>query len=220
MSQGGTVEERHFAPLPAVPGELDAIVRQKPNDRGVADGVVYLDKGFTAERFRDVLADRWAVVHVASHFVLTPGSDERSFLLLGDGAHLSLADMKYGDFRFADTELLTLSACETALDDGSDGSALEGFGTLAQNRGARAVLATLWSVADASTATLMTRFYEERAGGETKAEALRRAQLSLLEIDAEAGAQRGFSMVGLPDAEPGFRHPYYWAPFVLMGNWL
>jgi CHAT domain-containing protein len=82
----------------------------------------------------------------------------------------------------------------------ANGREFEGFGALVQNRGAKAVIASLWSVSDQSTARLMTAFYAARRTGLSKAAALQSAQLALL-----AG----------PDA-----HPYHWAPFILMGNWL
>jgi len=76
-----------------------------------------------------------------------------SFLLLGDGSQMSLAQIKT-KLNFKNVELLTLSACETALGDNSTehhGAEIEGLGAIAQQAGAKAVLATLWPVADAST---------------------------------------------------------------------
>jgi CHAT domain-containing protein len=102
---------------------------------------------------------------------------------------------------FSGVDLLTLSACNTAASE-SNGKELDGFSMLAQRRGAKAVLATLWPVADRSTALLMQRFYRarhtNRAAG--KAAALRSAQLSLLHSRT-------------------FAQPFFWAPFVLSGNW-
>ena len=98
--------------------------------------------------------------------------------------------------------MLTLSACDTALGGGRDaqGREIEGFGVIAQQQGAKAVLATLWQVADESTAALMGDIYRRRETGLTKIEALRQSQLAL-------------------QKQPKYSHPYYWAPFVLMGNW-
>ena len=95
------------------------------------------------------------------------------------GQRLSLADIKL--LRFTGTDLLALSACETALGGGRNalGAEVEGFGAMAQQRGALAVLASLWQVSDDSTATLMQQFYRLRtgAGGQaalTKADACAR----------------------------------------------
>jgi CHAT domain-containing protein len=95
------------------------------------------------------------------------------------------------------------------------------------------VLASLWKVSDASTATLMTVLYRLREEqGVTKAEALRQAQLALLhgKHSAELSSTRGIAPAAAGVraraprfvAEPGrpFAHPFYWAPFILMGNWL
>ena len=145
------------------------------------------------------------MLHLASHFVFKPGTETDSYLLLGDGGRLSLRDLREAGFNFRNIDLLTLSACETAIGGGADanGREVEGLGALAQQRGARAVMATLWPVADASTGLLMQHFYRLRvgAGGVSKAEALRQAQLLLLR--------------GQP-----YAHPFFWAPFILMGNWL
>ena len=65
------------------------------------------------------------------------------------------------------------------------------------------MIATLWAVEDNSTATFMKQFYKARRGGQTKAAALRSAQLSLL----------------CSEVVEDYTHPYFWAPFVLMGNW-
>jgi CHAT domain-containing protein len=100
-------------------------------------------------------------------------------------------------------DLLTLSACDTGLGGGRDaqGREIEGLGVIAQQQGAKAVLATLWPVADQSTATLMADMYKQRQDKSlTKIEALRQAQISLL-------------------SQPKYSHPFYWAPFILMGNW-
>jgi CHAT domain-containing protein len=109
-------------------------------------------------------------------------------------------------------ELLTLSACNTALSTSGDGREVDGLGMLAQRKGAKAVMATLWSVYDPSTSELMQSFYRNWTTGAplSKAEALRRAQLGLLHGDADQPASGG---------KLRYAHPYYWAPFVLIGNW-
>jgi CHAT domain-containing protein len=178
--------------LPSVTAELTGIQR-------ILGGEIKLDDQFTQASMREMLLKRYPVVHIASHFRFQPGNDTKSFLLLGDGAHLSLAELKTSANLFGGVQLLTLSACNTGIGDGAE---VEGFGTLAQRQGAKAVIASLWPVADESTSGLMQEFYRirESSAGMTKLEALRVAQLSLL---------RG-----------KYSHPYYWAPFFLMGNWL
>jgi CHAT domain-containing protein len=133
-----------FAPLPAVRAELEGV------RRSLARGDVFLDEQFTAERLRDTLAGAPPVMHIASHFQFRPGTFANSFLLLGDGGRLTLQEIRDRRLRFSSIDLLTLSACDTAMGGGQDetGAEVEGFGALAQQQGAHAVLATLWPVAD------------------------------------------------------------------------
>jgi CHAT domain-containing protein len=109
-------------------------------------------------------------------------------------------------------ELLTLSACNTALGMKGDGREVDGLGILAQRKGAKAVMATLWSVYDPSTIALMRNFYRDWTSGTavSKAEALRRAQVAFLRGSGEAFEQ---------GTRTTYAHPYYWAPFILIGNW-
>lgn len=190
-----------FDALPAVRAEMRSIV--KDGRTGVLPGEVHLDKAFSAARLKDVSQRPFQLLHVASHFRFSPGTEVNSFLLLGDGQQLTLGDIRTQNFRFDQVDLLTLSACDTGLGGGRDaqGREIEGFGVIAQQQGAKAVLATLWPVADQSTALLMADMYKRRQSQRlTKIEALRQAQLSLM-------------------AQPRYAHPFYWAPFILMGNW-
>jgi CHAT domain-containing protein/Tfp pilus assembly protein PilF len=212
-AMGLTRQHQNFSALPSVKGELEGIIRA--GDRGVLPGEVHLDDAFTANRLRAALDKAYPVLHLASHFKFQPGTEANSFLLLGDGKHLSLKDLKEDDYRFEDVDLITLSACETAVGGGKDanGMEIEGLGALAQKQGAKGVLATLWPVADESTGLLMQQFYRLREAGKlTKAESLRQAQLGFINGgrgDSNAAAAKG-----------QYRHPFYWAPFILMGNWL
>ncbi len=222
--------QRSFDALPAVRQELEGIVRV--GERGVLPGAVYLDDAFTAQRLREVLDQSYPVLHIASHFVFRPGNESNSFLLLGDGTPLSLVDLRQDDFDFGQVDLITLSACETAVGGGLDGNGreIEGFGALAQERGAKGVIASLWQVADESTGILMQSLYRIREQNEhmNKAEALREAQLQFIHGQVQPSAsttERGLSRANRPappsaDAAQRYTHPYYWAPFILMGNWL
>jgi CHAT domain-containing protein/tetratricopeptide (TPR) repeat protein len=192
-----------FSALPAVKSEMSRIVKVGNGVTGLFPGELYLDEAFNAERLRDVGKRKFELLHVASHFQFSPGTESNSFLLLGDGQQLSLGDIRTQNYRFDNVDLLTLSACDTGLGGGRDekGIEIEGFGVIAQQQGAKAVLATLWPVADQSTATLITDMYRRRQSeGLSKIEALRRAQVALM-------------------LQPKYAHPFYWAPFILMGNW-
>jgi CHAT domain-containing protein len=104
-----------------------------------------------------------------------------------------------GKFRNKPIELLTLSACRTAV--GDERAAL-GLAGVAVKSGARSAIATLWFVDDEATALVITDFYREmRQNGKAKAKALQSAQKKLI-------------------AQTRYWHPSYWAPFLLIGNWL
>jgi CHAT domain-containing protein/tetratricopeptide (TPR) repeat protein len=202
-----------FGPLPGAQKELEAIIHDEATGtHGILPGAIELDEAFTEQSMLTALRQHYRVVHIASHFRFKPGNETDSYLLLGDGGHMSLADVGMMVNPFGGVDLLTLSACDTAIGGtGANGKEVEGFGVLAQRKGAKAVIATLWPVADASTNELMQTFYQIRESkpGTTKAEALRQAQLELLNGSVKFG--------GGPAAP--YTHPYYWAPFILIGNW-
>jgi CHAT domain-containing protein/tetratricopeptide (TPR) repeat protein len=217
--------------LPAVAGELSDVVRSGEGP-GALPGTILLDGQFTEKAMEEQLGGRNGVVHIASHFVFKPGDDSKSYLLLagqnGEGFHLSVAEFRDNvGLSLEATELLTLSACDTGMSgNAGNGREVDGLGTTAQLKGARAVISTLWEVNDRSTGRLMGDFYRrwaEGGGKVTKVEALRQAQLDLLRgsvATSGPGDGRGFP-AGKPlvDTPKGYAHPYYWAPFVLMGNW-
>jgi len=226
--------EDNLPPLPAVVGELGDVVKdaQVQGAHGVLPGSILLNNQFTEKAMENQLGGRHAVVHIASHFVFKPGDDSQSYLLLagknegGTGYHLTVADFRDNkNLALRHTDLLTLSACETGMSgNAGNGREVDGLGTTAQLKGAKAVISSLWEVNDSSTGQLMADFYQRWAGGAgkvEKVEALRQAQLDLLlgRVKPQTGSSgRGMSRAN-SNAPAGFAHPYYWAPFVLMGNW-
>lgn len=231
-----------FAPLAAVPDELDCIVSDrtagllsaKPQCRtGVLNGRKLLDEKFTLQNFQGELG-RFPIVHIASHFKLTPGDDKNSFLLLGGGDDRRFTVEKLRNEPLADVELIVLSACNTATPGGvkANGVEIEGFASIAQREGAKAVMATLWPVADTSTKDFMVEFYMLYGKqGRTKADAMRIAQMKLMNgsynaSDAKKQRADEFASAGgselprfIPDPKAPFAHPYFWSPFILIGNW-
>lgn len=235
---GVTRAHQGFSALPGVAAELGAIFKGEDDDGALA-GVPRLDDDFTIASLKEALQQRPALLHVASHFKFVPGNETDSFLLLGDGSVLTLEHLrKTRGLRFGGVDLLTLSACETARGTDAEGDEVESFGALAQKNGAGAVMATLWPIADDASGRLMANFYRGLVDdGLDKAEALRRAQIAMLRgvavpDTAAAGGARGVSAADDADDEnmghgdgpvtagPDTRHPYFWAPFILMGNWL
>ncbi len=245
LAMGVSQAYGNFPALPSVSGELNLVVRDPHADNkdGVMPGEVMLNAAFTEDAMKKALAVGFPLVHIASHFAFQPGNETDSFLLLGgkstEGVHLTLAEIrKDPDLTFTDTQLLTLSACDTAMGGATgDGREVDGLGILAQQKGARAVVASLWEVSDASTGLLMQEFYRLWISNAhmPKAEALREAQLALLHgqikpslaavesdaktaIDTKPEAGRGAQPEGATPST-SYAHPYYWAPFVLIGNW-
>jgi CHAT domain-containing protein len=203
------------APLPNVSIELHRVVQVSAADRnGVLPGVILLDRDFTRASATRVLARGYPVVHIASHFVFRPGSLADSYLLLGDGTHLTLDVIKDAGLPLNGVELLALSACDTAVGElTADGRELESFAALAQRQGVRSVLATLWAVPDLSTSIAMARFYRRLAGGRdslgARAEALQDAQLLLLKGPVATPA-------GPSAARSPYADPFFWAGFTLL----
>jgi len=205
-----------LGPLPAVAQEVAAIVRDKRNPQGILPGQQWLNAEFNRDNWQQVLnplsGSRPGVLHVATHFLAKPDWAQ-SYLLLGDGTEFRLPEL-YNDASLSlhDVDLFTLSACGTEMSNAkADGAEFEGLGTLLQRKGARSVIGTLWAVQDEGSAKLMEAFY--RARGEqrqmSKAAALQAAQLQLLRGEVRS-----------PTPGVNLSHPSYWAPFVLMGNWL
>ncbi len=242
------VTKSHGERTPALPGvlqEMNSIIREDaarkdtPAGTGILPGTIRLDEEFTQTSMLDGLRQRPSLVHIASHFQFQPGNETSSALLLGDGTFLSMAQIKVLPRLFGGVELLTLSACNTATGgSGATGKEVEGFGVLAQRQGAKAVIASLWPVADYSTKYLMQEFYRlrEADAGLTKAEAIRNAQLKLLNgtVVVNEQSQQATRQIIQEELKPGddkmprfkpdpnkpYAHPYFWAPFILIGNWL
>ena len=219
-SRGGS----GFTPLPYVRQELESIVGFSKTEDAIVEGRAWLDDSFDAASLEDAFASGAPVIHVATHFDLTENEDS-SRLLLGNGETLSVSALKdgarRGKFDLANVRMMVLSACRTGV---SGGAELESFATEMQYEGVRSVLATLWPVADRSTAEFMSRFYANLKAGQGRAEALRDAQLHFTQSDAVT-VQHTASRGALPLSEPrqrslpGLMHPFYWAGFQMIGQW-
>ncbi|NEP16750.1 MAG: CHAT domain-containing protein [Leptolyngbya sp. SIO4C1] len=184
-----------FAALPGVKAETQEILTNTQQAQ------LYLNQDFTKQRFEaQIKATSYPILHLATHGQFSSALTE-TFLLAWD-QKITLSELdSLLQARQAESarpiELMVLSACQTAA---GDKRAMLGLAGMAVQSGARSTLATLWSVNDRSTVELMTHFYQS-VGQTTKAEALRQAQLALLK-------------------DRPYSHPFYWAPFVLVGNWL
>jgi CHAT domain-containing protein len=194
---GGLSEARQgFLALPGVEAEVKQIESEIPTQ-------VLLNQQFTSTALQDqIKAVAFPVVHLATHGQFSSNADNTFILAWDERINVKqlgglLQARAHNERR--PIELLVLSACQTAA---GDNRAALGLAGVAVRSGARSTLATLWPVDDQSTSSFMVGFYQALAQSQvTKAKALRDAQLALLK-------------------QPGFRHPFYWAPFVLVGNWL
>jgi CHAT domain-containing protein len=192
-----TDTSRQFTPLENVELELEEIQSQIP-------GEVFLNQEFTSAALQELMRQvSFPVVHLATHgqFSSIP---EETFVLAWDRQininDLSTILQRRDEGSINPIELLVLSACETAA---GDDRATLGLAGIAIQSGARSTIASLWNVDDRATAELMGRFYRELTNPDaiTKVEALRRAQLSILRT-------------------AGYESPFFWAPYILIGNWL
>lgn len=187
---------QNFSPLPHVPYEIDQVGGFFENK------AVFLDQSFSlANTQKSLKTTPHNIVHIASHGQFNRDPN-KTFLLTYD-SKLTMDRLEEllasTQHREEAVELLTLSACQTAV--GDERAAL-GLAGVAIKAGARSALASLWFVNDESTSQLISEFYRQlQDPALSKAKALQKSQLKLI-------------------AHPQFRHPAYWAPFLLIGNWL
>jgi len=185
-----------FSPLPSVTAELHDI-------KEIMSGkVLFQNKEHNIENLtREFKQNSYTIVHFATHGVFG-GTPQESFLLTYDNK-LNMDQLEWlislGRFRERQVELLTLSACQTAL--GNERAAL-GLAGVAVKAGVRSAIATLWYVDDEATSLAIREFYRQlKTPGISKAKALQNAQKSLI-------------------SQLRYWHPLYWAPFLLIGNWM
>ncbi|HVS16582.1 MAG TPA: CHAT domain-containing protein [Thermoanaerobaculia bacterium] len=170
------------------------------------------------------LAPEAGYLHFATHGLLSERFPLSSALRLaeeGDENGLLEAWEIIEQLRL-DARLVTLSSCESALGRELGGEGLIGLTRAFQFAGARAVLASIWQVADRATAELMRRTYSRIAAGDASLDdALRDAQVSLLAAEAlgaGAGPEETRAVGGLARRGTDWRHPFYWAGFQLYGD--
>jgi tetratricopeptide (TPR) repeat protein len=213
-SRGGS----GFKPLPNVKEEIRAIVRDKDKGfKGFLDGKALIDNDFTKNSMIKQLRDvDYSLVHISSHFKFSPGDETKNYLLMGDGTLMKLSEIRLKGNIFDKVELLVLAACETGM-GGGNGQEIDGFGELAQKSGAKSVVATLWKVRDKSTKELMVKFYQilKRGKVTSKIEALRQAQLELAGLEDLMQKNQKQRI----RSKSKYSHPYYWGPFIMIGNW-
>ncbi|NET07798.1 MAG: CHAT domain-containing protein, partial [Symploca sp. SIO2B6] len=209
-------DKRHKS-LPAVPLELSMITEQ------FWQGKSFIDDDFTRNNLQyQRRAQPFEIIHLATHADFRPGTPNNSYIQLWD-TKLTLNELPNMSWNRPKVDLLVLSACRTAL--GNEEAEL-GFSGLAVKAGVKSSMGSLWYVSDEATLGLMAKFYQQLNSTGLKAEAIRKAQLAMLNGEVKLNnGQLSIDDVTLtlpPEiSQPGkrqMRHPYYWAGFTLVGN--
>jgi CHAT domain-containing protein len=192
-----------LTPLPGAEAEVQRIARFFARDASVI-----VTGGSASEAAYELQAGQFRIVHFATHAVASDGQPLYSTLILapdagaGHDGFLQAYELLRTPLQ---ANLVVLSGCETALGAEDSGQGLVGLVAAFEQAGARSVLATLWSV-DEATADVMAGFYRAMADGSSTSAALRQAKLQLLQQRVRMGK-----------AEVSLAHPFFWAPFILVG---
>ncbi len=196
MIAGLSAEVQGHSALPSVTEEVHSIDQ-------VLEGNVLLNEVYTSENVYQTLRNNpFRVVHLATHGQFDRNAEDTYLLTYDEKMTMDKLEsiIKLARFRDEPIELLTLSACKTGV--GDEKSAL-GLAGIAVKSGARSAIATLWYISDEAAMQVITEFYRQLTGDAeiTKAQALQAAQVHVMK-------------------ERRFRHPAYWGPYLLIGNWL
>ncbi len=194
LTAGLTTARQGFSSLPGVAQEIDQI-------KQLVSAKVLINNRFTKDRIIEKSEDNeFSIVHLATHGQFSASAEDTFLLTWNDRINVKDLGELFQSSQRRDTpiELLVLSACQTAQ---GDRRAALGMAGVAIESGARSTVATLWNVQDTSTSILMSEFYQQLIKTQQpRAQALRNAQLTLMQSS-------------------DYQHPYYWAPFVMIGNW-
>ncbi|MEO0933781.1 MAG: CHAT domain-containing protein, partial [Cyanobacteria bacterium J06641_2] len=196
IAAGLSEARQGFKALPGVQSEVKEISSQ-------VKSTLLVNESFTDQNLvKSIKTTPFSILHLATHGQFSSNAND-TFILTWDGKINVKQLSEFLHFRDLSesepVELMVLSACQTAK---GDKRAILGLAGVAVRSGARSTLATLWAVKDKSTAKFMVEFYKHlNTKGISKAEALRQTQLTFLK-------------------DKNFTHPFYWAPFILVGNWI
>ena len=200
LAFGNPVPKEPFN-LPNANAEVESITQIFPGSEA------FVNSKATLKTFK-IQSPRFSILHLATHGCFQPQGCclpknpnckkpdrvdlKRNTILFADQPY-DIADVAL--LGLQNVDLIALSACQTALETNSNGEEIAGLAYLFERAGSKAVLASLWSAADETTKAIMVQFYQNLKKGMSKDEALRQAKLS--QIDS---------------------HPFFWSPFVLIGD--
>ena len=204
-----------LASLPAVPVEIGIITQQL-----WSGGSAFLDGEFTIDNLKRTQGTRpFGILHLATHAEFNPGTPKNSYIQFGD-RKLELDQVRELGLNNPQVELMVLSACKTAV---GDRDAEFGFAGLAHQAGVKSVLGSLWYISDQGTLSMMSKFYQELKSAPIKAEALRLAQVAM--IEGEVRLEEGKLITPNQTFELPFNirainltHPFFWSPYTIVGN--
>ena len=229
----GASQFEQLPPLPAVPVELAAIVSEietgQISDRnsnqmpGLWSGKALLNDAFTLENLQHQQQNQsFEILHLATHAQFKGGNSTNSYIQFWNEP-LYLDRLSILERGRSAPDLLVLSACSTAV--GDVGSEL-GFAGVAVQSGIPSAIASLWYVSDEATLALMQGFYARLIDAPHHAEALRQAQIAILQGDIylesgqlqDRGTQRSVPLPFATRKQGNYAHPYFWAAFTSIGN--
>ncbi|MGK7922670.1 MAG: CHAT domain-containing protein [Trichodesmium sp.] len=227
----GTSEFPTKTPLPAVPVELSTIIDENLETVNISNkntstgwpGKLFLNQDFTLDNLKKQLSSgAFNIIHLATHAEFKPGKPENSYIQFND-TQLHLDEIKNISWNNPPAQLLVLSACQTAV---GDEDVELGFAGLALQAGVKSALASLWYVNDVSTLALMSEFYEQLKTAQTKAVAIRKTQINMIQGDVKITSEKlKFSRgeIPLPEnlqrlGDTDFSHPFYWSGFTLISS--
>ncbi|BAT56117.1 hypothetical protein NOS3756_51190 [Nostoc sp. NIES-3756] len=220
MGASQFTQEQKQEPLLAVPVEVATIAQKW-------QGKVLLDESFTLNNLKSQRQQNpFSLIHLATHVDFVSGSDNESYIQLYN-QKLRLNQVRELGWSQPPVELLVLSACKSAF---GDENAELGFAGLAVQTGVKSAVASLWYVSDAGTLGLMTEFYSQLKTAPIKAEALRQAQLAMIQGKVKIEDNKLIGVNNSVELSPeiaeylqknvvgNLSHPFYWAPFTMIGS--
>ena len=178
-------------PLEGAEKEVDSISKTFPGS----------EKYFGTEATLDIFKKRaslFPILHLATHGCFDPNgcadlAMQANTILFANSQQYPIAEAAL--LGLENTELITLSACQTAKEANAEGQEISGLAYVLERAGAKSVIASLWSAEDGTTADIMIQFYQNLQKGMTKTEAMRQAKLSNINS-----------------------HPFFWSSFILIGD--
>ena len=189
-----------FLPLPNALEELNSISRKFP----VGTTKLWVGDQANLSALRTARLIDFKILHFSTHAIVDEMDPNRSGIVLtpaADGSDEGVLGIREILKLRLDCSLVVLSGCQTGLGRLVRGEGVDGLSRAFLSAGAERILVSDWKVRDLAAADFMNAFYRELTTGEAPAQALRKAKLAMLNMGS-----------------PAYRHPYYWAPFVMIGN--